>query len=165
MTAKEFLNQPRALKKKMQIKSEQVERLTEVINKTTSVISDSVKGGGNEKDFMIATVIDLKREVEGHKASFDIICKDIRSKLARMENPQYRLLLEARYIWMYEWRDIAALLNKTERHVLKLHQKALADLTYYLDDDAEYRAIKAEVLMELVRKGIITPDTAKAELK
>jgi DNA-directed RNA polymerase specialized sigma subunit len=42
-----------------------------------------------------------------------------------VENPEYRILLELRYLCFKEWRDIADELGYSIRHIYRMREEAL----------------------------------------
>ena len=129
MNAKEYLSQALWLDQMIESKLEQLETLRGLSMKVTSSFrEDKVTGGNNEKSVMESTivkVIELEEEINADFNRLIDLKKDIQNTIKKMEDINYQLLLEMRYINGKNWEDIAQQLNYNNRTVFKVHGKAL----------------------------------------
>ncbi|WP_313120134.1 DUF1492 domain-containing protein [Proteiniclasticum ruminis] len=129
MNAKEYLSQALWLDQMIESKLEQLETLRGLSMKVTSSFrDDKVTGGNNEKSRMESTivkVIELEEEINADFNRLIDLKKTIQDTINKMEDINYQLLLEMRYINGKNWEDIAQQLNYNNRTVFKVHGKAL----------------------------------------
>ncbi len=138
MNAKEYLSQIPALDRYITMRLEHHEVMKEAANRTTCVISDMPHAPGRDpfkREKQQVAVIDDARELNEltdkyinlvHEAT-DII-NAIEADDARM-----KVVLSRKYIRNKNWVEIAEELNLTERHVKRLHGRALAAMDRVLD--------------------------------
>lgn len=129
MNAKEYLSQAIWLDQMIDSKLEQLETLKSLSMKvTTSFTQEKISGGNIEKSRMentIVKVIDLEHEINEDIDRFVDLKRDIQDTINKMENINYQLLLEMRYLSGKNWEEIAEQLNYNNRTVFKVHGRAL----------------------------------------
>lgn len=129
MNAKEYLSQAIWLDQMIDSKLEQLETLKSLSMKvTTSFTQEKISGGTVEKSRMentIVKVIDLEHEINEDIDRFVDLKRDIQDTINKMENINYQLLLEMRYLSGKNWEEIAEQLNYNNRTVFKVHGRAL----------------------------------------
>jgi hypothetical protein len=138
MTAKEYLGQAYKLDLRINGKLEQLESLRSLTQKVTvsfdrqpvshtrnvSSLEDTILHlieVENEINTSIDTLVDLKMEIVG--------------SIAGVENLDYQILLEKRYICFHSWEEIASELQCTIRWVHELHKRALQAFQLLLDEN------------------------------
>ncbi|ETA80007.1 DUF1492 domain-containing protein [Youngiibacter fragilis] len=129
MNAKEYLSQALWLDQMILSKLEQLETLKSLSMKVTSSFAEEKISGGNvEKSKMgstIVKVIDLEGEINADFVRLIELKKEIQDTINRMEDINYQLLLEMRYLNGKNWEEIAQELKYNNRTVFKVHGKAL----------------------------------------
>jgi len=129
MNAKEYLSQAIWLDQMIDSKLEQLATLKSLSMKvTTSFTQEKISGGNIEKSKMentIVKVIDLEHEINEDIDRFVDLKRDIQDTINKMENINYQLLLEMRYLSGKNWEEIAEQLNYNNRTVFKVHGRAL----------------------------------------
>jgi len=129
MNAKEYLSQALWLDQMILSKLEQLETLKSLSMKVTSSFTEEKISGGNvEKSKMESTivkVIDLEGEINADFVRLIELKKEIQDTINRMEDINYQLLLEMRYLNGKNWEEIAQELKYNNRTVFKVHGKAL----------------------------------------
>ena len=129
MNAKEYLSQALWLDQMILSKLEQLETLKSLSMKVTSSFAEEKISGGNvEKSKMESTivkVIDLEGEINADFVRLIELKKEIQDAINRMEDINYQLLLEMRYLNGKNWEEIAQELKYNNRTVFKVHGKAL----------------------------------------
>jgi hypothetical protein len=73
----------------------------------------------------IGKMIDIERELEHELAALLQFKVDALLVIRKVENDEYKLLLEKRYLCYESWDDIALDLNCSVSWTLKLHRRAL----------------------------------------
>jgi len=126
---KEYLSQALWLDQMILSKLEQLETLKSLSMKVTSSFAEEKISGGNvEKSKMESTivkVIDLEGEINADFVRLIELKKEIQDTINRMEDINYQLLLEMRYLNGKNWEEIAQELKYNNRTVFKVHGKAL----------------------------------------
>ena len=129
MGAKEYLSQALWLDQMIDSKLEQLETLKSLSMKVTaSFAEEKISGGNPEKSKMESTivkVIDLENEINADFVRLIDLKKEIQDTINKMEDINYQLLLEMRYINGKNWEEIAQELKYNNRTVFKVHGKAL----------------------------------------
>lgn len=129
MNAKEYLSQALWLDQMIESKLDQLETLRGLSMKVTSSFSDDKVTGGNNNNYRlesaIVKVIELEEEINADFNRLIDLKKTIQHTINKMENINYQILLEMRYINGKNWEDIAQQLNYNNRTVFKVHGKAL----------------------------------------
>lgn len=136
MTTKEYLSQAYRIDKRINIKIEQLKSLRELATKATSTLSDTCVSGPKNKQCMeriIVKMVDLENEINADIDELITLKAEITSKIKQVENPEYRMLLELRYLCFSKWEDIAEEMNYELRYLYKLHNQALISCGKKLD--------------------------------
>jgi DNA-directed RNA polymerase specialized sigma24 family protein len=129
MTVKEYLAQTWRINRLIDAKLEQVRTLRELAAKATSTLSPtppSETRNVHRMEDIIAKMLDLENEI-----NFDIdklvdLKRDIANAIRSLNSPDYRVLLELRYLCFKTWDEIAADFHCSVRHVHRIHGEALA---------------------------------------
>ncbi|GHU47374.1 hypothetical protein FACS1894120_5340 [Clostridia bacterium] len=131
MTAKEYLSQAFLLDKSTNCKLEQVRSLHELATKATSTLSDVPPSGTrnvHRMEDVIVKILDLESEINDDiNALVDLKCEIVKT-IKRVDNAEYRTLLELRYLCFKSWSDIAVDMNYSQDHIFTVHRKALAKI-------------------------------------
>lgn len=132
MEAKEFLRQyQEALTdiRNLEAEAEEIESLA--MSMTVSTDGERVQSS-RKKDRMaeLATkVADLEMDIMGSRTTALEKLKKIRMVIHQVENKDYRQLLHRRYIEGDTWEKIAVSMGFNYRWVLRLHGRALKEIT------------------------------------
>lgn len=126
MSPKQYLNRARFIDERISAKIDQIESLHELAEKATSVISDMPKGGGkNGLEDIVTKIVSLEESVREDMNKLVDIRKEINGVISSVEDNDYRLILEKRYILQEDWDSIADELNMSKRSILRAHGYAL----------------------------------------
>lgn len=131
MNAREFLSQAYRLDERINSKVEQIKRLNELAEKTTSTITDMPKKPSASQTKMadaVEKIADLKMQLSEDMNRLIDIRREIGETIGGVENIDCRLLLELRYLCYHTWEEIAIEMNCTVRNILILHSKALKNV-------------------------------------
>ena len=94
--------------------------------KITQVVSDMPRGGSARKvdDIVVKMTMILER-IKKKAAESEKIELEIEIALESLPDAALKALMKYRYINCLEWKQIAIVLGYSEKHVFKLHGKAL----------------------------------------
>ena len=130
MTAKEYLSQAYRLDRRIDSKLEQLSALRDTTTKATSVMNDVVVSRSRNMQSLqdtIAKIVDMERELDHDIDQLVDLKRDTTRLIKLVNNPQYQLILEMRYLTYQSWREIADQLEVDERYIYKLHGLALKE--------------------------------------
>lgn len=128
MMAKEYLSQAFRLDQRINSKLEQVANLRDLATKATASIHAERVSGTKQRSPMenaIVKLIDLEREIDADIDKLVDLKREIMGVINLVEQPEYHLLLELRYLSYKTWEEIAEVMNYSWRNVHYVHSKAL----------------------------------------
>jgi len=128
MMAKEYLSQAFRLDQRINSKLEQVANLRDLATKATASIHAERVSGTKQRSPMenaIVKLIDLEREIDADIDKLVDLKREIIGVINSVEQPEYHLLLELRYLSYKTWEEIAEVMNYSWRNVHYVHSKAL----------------------------------------
>ena len=79
-------------------------------------------------------LIRLKNDVDLHNIEIDRIRKEIEGVIDKINDDNLKTLLRLRYLEVKKWRTIEHILNYSEQHIHRLHNKALKEVNKILKD-------------------------------
>lgn len=128
--AKEILRKIKTYDVRITNKTEDINRITDMITKITVAWRDDiVSGGNNEHDKIgeaVAKLIDIKESMISDIDSYVKARELIMEALNSIKNPYHFDVLYKRYVLYKKWETISEEMNyKDVRGVYKLHGKAL----------------------------------------
>ena len=128
MTAKEYLSQARFLDERINSKIQQVTSLNELATKCTSTLSDMPKSqsaGNSRLEDTVVKIVDLQEEINKDIDSLVDLKRDIVRTIKSVQNPEYQIILELRYLCFKTWEEIAVQMNCSIDNVFKIRKNAL----------------------------------------
>lgn len=129
MTAKQFLARAYWLDRRIEKKTEEIERMRSRLERITAQITDMPRGGsGGDWTDLVAKVHEREEAIRGEIAELVEVKKQIAVAIAAVEEPRYRTLLELRYRSYLSFERIAVEMNYSWRHVIRLHDEALREV-------------------------------------
>lgn len=134
---KEFLNQSYKIEKRINSKIEQIKTLRILAEKVTSVFSDMPKNTTKNPHIMeetIAKLVDLETEVSEDLKNLVKIKEEITHFIKNVENKEFQMILELRYLCHKDWQQIADNLGYDLRYTFKIHGKALKFVDFLKED-------------------------------
>jgi len=141
MRAKEYLSQAIWLDKIINNKIEQKERLEALAKRTTvDFTKEKVMGGQNTISHMEdATVklVDLSIEINNNIDELVDLKREILRTINKVDDFRYKLILEMRYINAKDWDEVARSLGYETRYTMKIHGKALKEISGILKEDTK----------------------------
>ena len=128
MTAKEELGQLYRLRESIDCLIERKKQTLDLAYKITSCNNGMPKGAGGDKVSSAAiSSADLAAEIDEKTGEYERLQREIAGKIGRIENRDYRLLLELRYLNFNKFEVIADKLGCSLRHVFRLNSRALRE--------------------------------------
>lgn len=128
MTAKEYLSQAYRLDKRIDSKIEQLKSLNLLATKCTSTLSDMPKSqsaGNSRLEDTVVKIVDLQEEINKDIDSLVDLKRDIVRTIKSVQNPEYQIILELRYLCFKTWEEIAVQMNCSIDNVFKIRKNAL----------------------------------------
>ena len=137
MTAQEYLSQAYLLEQQVQSKLCQIESLRSLAScitpRPTNVPPVSHTRNVHSMEDTVLKIMELNRELD---AQIDALVDkkiELSHTIAMIEDVEYRLVLEKRYLTFCMWEEIAAELHYSVRTVQRLHARALSVVQGLLD--------------------------------
>ena len=130
MTAKEYLRQLLSIKRLIQVKTTERERLMALATKVTSALSDckvETSPDNTKTQNIIIKMAELREEIEEQTSRYTSLYHKIEEEIDSMEDDRYKILLIMRYMKGASFSDIADKLGYEKRWTLVLHKRALQD--------------------------------------
>lgn len=128
MNAKEFFERAFLIDEQIESKQDMISLLNDRAGKiTTSLSSVSVQNSGTERPMADAvdSIVDLTAEISEDSLELCRIMKEIVEVIRRIDNPEYRLVLEKHYVCGKTFSEIAYDLNLNVRTIYRLLDLAL----------------------------------------
>ena len=120
---KNKLNKGFWINKQIDSKLRQMEELTSMAEKATTVISDTPRNPSPQKDTsdIVVKIIGLKDEIEGEIDALIDLKRELKDYILKIDNPQHRLILELRHIELMTFQEIADELGYDVRQVHRIY--------------------------------------------
>lgn len=131
MNAKEYLSKAFGLDQRINSKLEQVAVLREIATKVTASLHDERVSGTKQRSPMenaAAKLIDLEHEIDIDVDKLVDLKREIIGVINSVQQPEYLLLLELRYLSYKKWEEIAETMNYSYRQVHRMHGQALNNI-------------------------------------
>ena len=126
MTAKQFLRQARDIDRRIKREQEQIERLRAKLEAgRMSSVTGMPRGGGADWTDTANKLIDLEKRMNARLREMCRVKQSVMDAIDRVEPVRARELLECYYLYGMTWAQTAEALHCNERHVYRLHGRAL----------------------------------------
>lgn len=128
MTAKEYLSQAYRLDKRIDSKIEQLKSLNLLATKCTTTLSDMPKSqniSNSRLEDTVVKIVDLQEEINRDIDSLVDLKRDIVRTIKSVQNPEYQIILELRYLCFKTWEEIAVQMNCSIDNVFRIRKNAL----------------------------------------
>ncbi len=136
MTTAEYLGQAYRLDQRIDAKIDQVSKLNELATKCTATLSDMPRNPSRSPSKMedaIVKIIDLEDEINRDIDHLVDLKRELVEVIKAVNNNEYQVLLEKRYLCFHTWEQIAVDMHYTVKWIIKLHKKALDEVTKILE--------------------------------
>ncbi len=127
MTAKEYLSQTFRLDQRINSKLERVEVLRALAQKVTASYECEPVSHSRCAASMENTIHRLMEAEEELSQAIDLLL-EVSAVIQKVQNLEYQLLLELRYLCFKSWSEIALRMDLEERYVYKVHGRALQEV-------------------------------------
>lgn len=135
MTAKEYLLQARYLDNRIASKREQIQNLNDLATKCTSTWSDMPRSQPNGRSRMadcVVQIIDLENEISADMLELINLKKEITETINKVDNIEYKTLLEKRYLCFITWEQISDDMGISLRNIYRIHGQALKEIAKFI---------------------------------
>lgn len=136
MTTAEYLGQAYRLDQRIDAKIAQVSSLNDLATKCTATLSDMPRNPSRSPSKMedaIVKIIDLEDEINRDIDHLVDLKRELVEVIKAVNNNEYQVLLEKRYLCFHTWEQIAVDMHYTVKWIIKLHKKALDEVTKILE--------------------------------
>lgn len=128
-----FLSQAYRTKERITAKRERIDGWRQIAESTTAQMHDTPSGGSlpsNKVAMCACNIVDLQDEIEEEIRELLTIEQLISAAIGQLiEDPNYKVLLELRYLNRLKWEEIAVRLDRTFRWVMTLHKRSLEEIS------------------------------------
>ncbi len=132
MKIKEYLGQTYRIDHRINSKLDQISALHDLATKASSTVSD-MPGSPNRNihkmEDVIVKIIGLEEEVNQDIDELVDLKTDITHLIKTLENHEYQIILEQRYLCFKTWEQISVDMGYSIQHTFRLHDKALKALS------------------------------------
>ena len=138
MRTEEYLNQARHLDTQINSKLSQIESLSALATKCTAILTDmpgNKNNGTSKMEDTILKIITLQEEINSDIDVLVDLKKEIMTIIKKVENSEYRTLLENRYLSFLSWEKIAVEMKYSIQQVYRKRTEALKKIEEILKDD------------------------------
>lgn len=129
MTAKEYLSQAYRLDQRIDSKIAQVASLNDLATKCSATLTGMPRNpnrGGSTMADAVCKIVDLQEEINRDIDRLVDLKREIVAVIKAVENPEYQVMLEKRYLSFQTWEQIAVDMNYSIQHIYRLREKAYA---------------------------------------
>ena len=128
MTTCEYLSQAHRLDQQIDAKIAQVASLNDLATKCTATLSGmphSPNRGTSSMADTICKIVDLQEDINRDIDRLVDLKREIVEVIKAVEDIEFRVLLEKRYLCFHTWEQIAVDMGYTGKWVRQLHERAL----------------------------------------
>ena len=131
MDAKEYLKQAKYLDMQIHAKLRQLEPLKELL---------LIAGGA---DGTVTKMAALQEEINREIDALADLKREIMHLIARVSKPEYRVLLELRYLRCWPWEKISGNMHCSKVHIFRIQKRALEEVDQLLKEGRQKTAEEA----------------------
>lgn len=135
MTAKEYLGRAYRLDQRIDTKIAQVASLNDLAAKCSAALTGMPHTPNRSTSRMadaVCKIVDLQEEINRDIDRLVDLKRDIMEVIKTVEDTEYQILLEKRYLCFRTWEQIAADMHYSGKWVQKMHERALEAVTRIL---------------------------------
>lgn len=122
---KKYLQQAYKIDTQINSKIEQIKSLRELAEKTSAALNGMPSGNGNRTEDAIVKMVDLQHEICDEVTELVNIKREIGRIINGVESPEYRTVLELRYVSFLKWEEIAVIMGYSMQRVFQIHKEAI----------------------------------------
>ena len=131
----EYLNRAFKLTKtKQRLEREYKQKLKEM--DSISVSCEEIKASRitSKVENKVIDLVSLKKDIDLHNVKIEEVKSEISCVIDKLEDDTLKNLLRLRYLEFRKWREVEYILNYSEQHIHRLHNKALKEINKFLKD-------------------------------
>ena len=126
MTAKEFLSQARGMDRRIDKKTERVERIEARLEAgRLNRLTGMPRGGVSDWTDTANMLIDMEKDLNSEIREMCRVKRLVKEAIHAVEKTRWQELLELYYINEYTWEQVAETMHLDRRWVTRMHGKAL----------------------------------------
>ena len=128
MRTNHYMNRAYSIEKAVNNKLTELESLKAIATRVTSTFSPVPPSGTrntHRQEDILVKIIDLQNEISDDIVLLLAVKREIIDLLKKVDNINYRIILEERYLCYKTWEEIAIHLNYSVQHIYRLHNEAL----------------------------------------
>lgn len=130
-----FLNRAFELTKiKQRLEREYKQKLKEMDSISVCCEEIKVSSIASKVENKALDLVSLKKDIDLHNVKIEELKKEIACVIDKLEDDTSKNLLRLRYLEFRKWRDVEYVLNYSEQHIHRLHNKALKEINKVLKD-------------------------------
>ena len=140
MTAKEYLSLNKTYEKMINEYLNEIQRLNDIATSITQTAkTDVVQTSGSQQKMAdaVTNVVFYQDQIKETVQSMIKHRQRLKEQIGEIGRTQYREVLRYRYIDGYTFENIAVHMDKSWRHVIRLHGKALVEFQKKFGDEFE----------------------------
>jgi tRNA(Met) C34 N-acetyltransferase TmcA len=129
--AKQFLSSAGRYDELLRLRREQRDYMINVARSLctpTYALGPRFYSGFADKEKVLCEIATLNRHIQDDIDNLVDSYARVKSAIAQVANKEYRILLEMRYLTYKTWDEIAQGMNYSQRHIVRIHVKALQAL-------------------------------------
>ena len=132
MKAKEYLQQVKIFNDAINSELEDLAKIRELSFKATSALKEvcviESKIGKSPMENSIVRIDEEEERINKLIDKYIDLKNEVKANINKIENENYRMVLDLKYIKFYKWDEIAKKMNLYERSVLNYHRFAIKEL-------------------------------------
>lgn len=130
-----YLNRAFKLTKiKQRLEREYKQKLKEMDSISVSCEEIKASSIASKVENKALDLVSLKKDIDLHNVKIEELKKEIACVIDKLEDDTSKNLLRLRYLEFRKWRDVEYVLNYSEQHIHRLHNKALKEINKVLKD-------------------------------
>jgi DNA-directed RNA polymerase specialized sigma24 family protein len=95
-------------------------------------LRERYRAGGKEDTVLILRIRQVRRQAESLQQQLSAVQREVSAAIARLPDPRVRAMMEMRYLSGLTWEEIAEALFSSPRAALRMHQRALRQISLLL---------------------------------
>ena len=130
-----YLNRAyKLIKRKRILEREYEQKQREVGNINISYDEIKTNAINSKVENKAIELIKLKKDIDVHNVKIEEVKREISCVVDKLEDETLKNLLRLRYLEFKKWREIEYILNYSEQHIHRLHNKALKEINKIIKD-------------------------------
>jgi len=128
LSSREFLSRAHYIDQRIEAKRDQAARLRARATNYAALLTGMPKAATpnpQTMESMIARTLDLEQEILDDITELIAVRKEVKAVIGSVDKIELQSILDFRYLSYLDWKEIAAAMGFNDRHVFKLHTRAL----------------------------------------